>query len=116
MKKVPKTIVSNITLDFDIFTANYSGKAFSWSLIQLYQGHALIDRLVFCAQACPDVRIEAYKLAIQEVQEKTGNVELYQSLVTMLNTELEGAKLEALDLDLNWISLISTSGSERSEK
>jgi hypothetical protein len=81
-----------------------------------YIGHALIDRSIFISNACSSLRIEALKLAINEIIAATGNVELYQDLTTRLNATLEAQGQAPIDLDLDWMSSKASSGAEKTER
>lgn len=54
-----------------------------------YQGMAKLSRLMFIADHCPSLRIEALKMAITAVQE-TYNVALYQQLHRKLQEAITG--------------------------
>ncbi len=76
----------------------------------------MIDRLVFCGQICKSLRVDAWKLAIQEILKTTGNVDLYQTLMGKLNIELELQNQQLMDLDVHWISLTANKSLEKTEK
>ena len=76
----------------------------------------MIDRLTFCGEICKPLRIDSWKLAIQEILKTSGNVELYQTLVGKLNVELESLNQQLMDLDVNWISISANAVLEKTEK
>jgi hypothetical protein len=78
---------------------------------QQYVDHAKIDRLLFIAKHSSSLQIDAYKLALQEI-EKSFDIEKYTSTLTKLNQLLEQKKLPQVDTDLEWISKRSQSISE----
>lgn len=85
-------------------------------LIPIMIGNALVDRLVFCGLATPSLRIDSWKIAIQELMKSSGNVDLYQSLVSKLNVEMQAMNIQVMDLDLDWISQTTNRGSDKAEK
>ncbi|XP_059476353.1 COP9 signalosome complex subunit 1 isoform X2 [Neocloeon triangulifer] len=70
-------IVENPTLDLESYAANYSGLA-------------KLHRLIFIADHCPSLKVEALKMAISHVN-TTYNVSLYQALHRKLMVALGGA-------------------------
>lgn len=73
--------VENPTLDLEVYA-------------NLYTGLARLYRLIFVADVCPSLRIEALKMAINYVT-TTYNVTLYQVLHKKLNEALAGAAVAA---------------------
>jgi COP9 signalosome complex subunit 1 len=82
---------------------------------QQYEGHAKIDRLLFVAKHSTSLQIDAYKLALEEI-EKSFDIEKYQSTVSKLNQLLEQQNSNLVDMDLMWISQRSQSISEERQR
>ncbi|KAJ3276079.1 COP9 signalosome complex subunit 1 [Terramyces sp. JEL0728] len=80
-----------------------------------YAGRARVERLLFVARNCPNSRIEAYKLAISEIQ-KGCDVNKYKDTISKLNAELESQKFPQVDVDVDWISQTSSAVSAKNEK
>jgi len=87
-------IVENPTLDMESYAASY-------------QGMAKLSRLIYIADHCPIMRVDALKMAIVAVQD-TYNVSMYQQLHRKLQEAIIGltpAQIPALELpsyDIAW--------------
>ncbi|XP_014248261.1 COP9 signalosome complex subunit 1 isoform X2 [Cimex lectularius] len=88
-------LVENPTLDLDVYANSYTG------LARLY-------RLMYIADHCPTLRIEALKMAISYVM-NTYNVNLYQQLHKKLQQSMSlpdvagGGPLDVPTLDALWV-------------
>ncbi|KFM79956.1 COP9 signalosome complex subunit 1, partial [Stegodyphus mimosarum] len=104
-------IVENPTLDLEAYSSSYSG------LAKLY-------RLLYIADHCPTLRIEALKMALSYVQ-NTYNVSMYQMIHRKLleaagNSNLPdvtgGLNAGVLPLDTQWIETKSKKAALKLEK
>eukprot|EP01137_Pigoraptor_chileana_P002979 Opistho-2@42535 len=95
--------VTQPNLDLDTYISNYTG-------------HTKIVRLLFIARHCPSLRLEAYKMAIAEVQ-KTSNTTLYleisQKLQELLHQSGDG---ETFTADQAWIDSVDKRATQLQEK
>ncbi|CAG8467089.1 8975_t:CDS:2 [Ambispora gerdemannii] len=77
-------------LDLDTYIANY-------------KGHTKVDRLLFIAKRCPALQIEAYKLALQEIQTSTLDHNKYIAAATKLNEALSSQGRPLFQIDSAWV-------------
>jgi hypothetical protein len=76
-----------------------------------YAGHTKIDRLIFIAEHCKDLELEAFKMAIDELK-KTTNTVLYKQV-----TEKVGDRLGAgYRTDQAWIDSVDKRTAQQFEK
>lgn len=99
--------VENATLDLDAYASSYSGPI-------------KIQRLMFIADHCDSLRIEALKLALSHIKESTYNVQMYSSTYSKLAEALKmsGQNPESVigPLDTSWIEQRSKKGQLKLEK
>ncbi|OZJ03716.1 hypothetical protein BZG36_03295 [Bifiguratus adelaidae] len=86
------------------------------SYIGNYKGHTKIERLLFIAERCPGLAIEAYTLAVAEIKANTLDTARYQATVNSLNNLLEKEGKAPLTVDQKWIELTSKKVKTASEK
>ena len=65
-------------------------------------GHTRINRLLFIADVCPPLRIEALKLALDDLK-KGSDVEKYSEALNKLNEALSIQRLPFYPPDTEWI-------------
>ncbi|KAG5457656.1 MAG: hypothetical protein BJ554DRAFT_2272, partial [Olpidium bornovanus] len=68
-----------------------------------FVGHARIDRLLFIAQRCPALEIDAYKLALQELQANTADTARYTQAATRLIDAQKARGLTPSRIDMAWV-------------
>jgi len=82
-------IVDNPSFDLNAYAAGY-------------RGHTKVKRLIFIADRCPDVRLEAFRMAIDEL--KSGhNTALYMDTIARAQEWLGTALGDAWTQDQTWI-------------
>jgi COP9 signalosome complex subunit 1 len=101
-KKRKQTIVPATTLDLDSYIGNY-------------HGHSKIIRLVYIAEICPSLRIEALHIALKELKQ-TLDTEKYVRVQQMLNDALGSQGMDQETLDTQWIEQTRRSASQTSIK
>ncbi|KAJ3020784.1 COP9 signalosome complex subunit 1 [Thoreauomyces humboldtii] len=89
-KKIVNVIVNEPTLELDTYIGNYSG-------------HTKVDRLVFIAERCPPLSIEAYRLALVEIRTDL-NVGQYGKVLGKLNAALRDRNQLVEPVDEKWVS------------
>ena len=99
--------VENATLDLESYAASYNGPV-------------KIQRLLFIADHCDSLRIEALKLALSHIKDCTYNVQLYSGTYSKLSEALKmaGQNPESVigPLDTSWIEQKSKKGQLKLEK
>lgn len=91
-------IVENVNIDLD-------------SLISNFTGLAKIYRLQFIAQHCPQLRLEALKLALNTCMQ-TFNVQLFEQIVQ----QLEVSCPNAVSIDYTWLEIATKKSALKLEK
>jgi COP9 signalosome complex subunit 1 len=91
---------------------NISSKEFDLeSYISNYTGHTKIDRLVFVAEHCKELELDAYRMAIDELK-RTTNTILYKQI-----TEKVGDRLgPAYRTDQAWIDSVDKKAQQQLER
>uniref|UniRef100_A0A0E9T922 Uncharacterized protein n=1 Tax=Anguilla anguilla TaxID=7936 RepID=A0A0E9T922_ANGAN len=95
MHLTPIYVVENPTLDLEQYASSYSG------LMR-------IERLQFIADHCPQLRVEALKMALSFVQ-RTFNVDVYEEIhrkLTEATREVQGPQMSLQRV--GWSPLLST--------
>ncbi|KAL1920755.1 uncharacterized protein VTP21DRAFT_11390 [Calcarisporiella thermophila] len=101
-KRIDKIIVEYPNnLDLDTYIANY-------------KGHTKIDRLIFIAERCPPLRIDAYSLALKEIKETTYDVQKYTQTLQRLN-EARGVETESAEIK-SWAETTQRRANQLTEK
>ncbi|CEP15292.1 hypothetical protein [Parasitella parasitica] len=72
--------------------------------INNYQGYSRISRSLFIAKHCQGLAIEAYKTAIDYIQQNTRNTAKYTHAVECLNETLRSQGKLAVPVDHEWVS------------
>ncbi|RHZ56299.1 hypothetical protein Glove_402g51 [Diversispora epigaea] len=73
------------------------------SYISNYKGHTKVDRLLFIAKRCPQLQIDAYKLALQELRDNSLDHTRYNAAASKLNEVLAAQGYPSYSIDLNWV-------------
>lgn len=103
----PNYLVENATLDLECYAGNYTGIT-------------KIQRLMFVADHCMSLRVDALKMAINYVKDNTFNVALYSQIYTRLSEALKQQGLNPENvigpLDHAWVENRSKKGATTLEK
>ncbi|RUS15827.1 hypothetical protein BC937DRAFT_91948 [Endogone sp. FLAS-F59071] len=103
-KRTTKVIVdSPNNLDLDTYIANY-------------KGHTKVDRLLFIAERCPPLQIEAYRLAVAELKATSLDTAKYSHAVGKLNDALVARSQPAQPLDSAWVETTQKKARAQTEK
>lgn len=70
----------------------------------MFKGHSRIARSIFIAKHCEPLAIEAYKLALEDIKNKSLNVTKYNQVLESLNAILRDKGQPLVQADDNWIS------------
>ncbi|KAI8050865.1 26S proteasome subunit RPN7-domain-containing protein [Syncephalis plumigaleata] len=73
-----------------------------------YQGHVKIERLVFIAERCPNLQVDAYRLALAEIKANTLDAKRYKQLIVKLNAALESHGQAPMEFDAQWVEQTET--------
>ncbi|CAF0723936.1 unnamed protein product [Brachionus calyciflorus] len=101
----PNFEITNSLIDLDMYVSGYTG------LMR-------INRLVFLAEHCPSLRIDALKLALNYVQE-TYNTQLYISLHKQLSDAFNKQSQSSVSIpsyDSNWVETTNKKSALKLEK
>ncbi|KAI9008335.1 26S proteasome subunit RPN7-domain-containing protein [Gaertneriomyces semiglobifer] len=101
-KKTSKIIVENPSLDLEAYAANYTG-------------HTKIERLLFIADRCPPLAVDAYSAALQELQ-STADVSKYVKVHKKLNEVLSANGKPSASLNEPWIDRMTKEARLKTEK
>ncbi|RKP22424.1 26S proteasome subunit RPN7-domain-containing protein [Syncephalis pseudoplumigaleata] len=71
-------------------------------------GHVKIERLVFIAERCSSLQVEAYRLALAEIKANTLNAKRYKQLILKLNAALESHGQSPMEFDAQWVEQTET--------
>ncbi|KAI9341559.1 26S proteasome subunit RPN7-domain-containing protein [Zopfochytrium polystomum] len=82
-------VVRSPTIDLDVYIANYTGVG-------------RINRLEFIAAVCPELRVDALRIALADLK-ATMNVPRYHSILSKLNEELRSRGLPETAADSGWM-------------
>ncbi|KAJ3089637.1 cop9 signalosome complex subunit [Quaeritorhiza haematococci] len=95
--------VENPTLDLDAYISNYTG-------------HTKIERLIFIAERCPTLQVDAYKLALAEIK-NTLNTTKYITVVNRLNEALNARNMGGqVPVDQAWVETTQKLARAKTEK
>ncbi|KAJ3292275.1 cop9 signalosome complex subunit [Borealophlyctis nickersoniae] len=87
-KKTSKVVVDMPAMDLDTY-------------ISSYVGHTRVDRLLFIADRCPSLTVEAYKMALADLRQ-TQSTWRYQQVLQRLNEFLASRGQQPLPMDQAW--------------
>ncbi|KAI9204230.1 putative cop9 signalosome complex subunit [Polychytrium aggregatum] len=101
-KKIHKVMVDNPSLDLETYISNYAG-------------HAKINRLLYIAERCPSLQLDAYRYALDELKTSL-NTARYYNVCLSLNEALvlRGEAIAAIDSD--WIAATAQAVKEKTER
>ncbi|KAK9768855.1 hypothetical protein K7432_000189 [Basidiobolus ranarum] len=103
-KRTNKTIVQQVNnLDLDTYLANY-------------KGHARFERLLFIAERCPPLQVEAYKQTLKEIQANSSDTNKYLDTLAKLNEVLISKGEETVSQDSAWIETTNKRNKLHAEK
>ncbi|EPB84329.1 hypothetical protein HMPREF1544_08924 [Mucor circinelloides 1006PhL] len=74
--------------------------------INNYEGYSRISRSLYIAKHCQGLAIEAYKTAIQDIQQNTRNTAKYTHAVECLNEVLRSKGQPTVPIDQDWINRV----------
>lgn len=69
-------------------------------------GYSRISRSLYIAKHCEGLAIEAYKTAIQDIQQNTRNTAKYTHAVECLNEVLRSKGQPAVPIDQDWVNQV----------
>jgi COP9 signalosome complex subunit 1 len=69
-----------------------------------YEGHSKIRRLEFIAERCPDLQVQAFKMAVDELK-RGCNSEYYTKVISRLREVLGDALGDEYNLDQKWVGI-----------
>lgn len=72
----------------------------------MYIGYTRISRSLYIAKHCKGLAIEAYKAAIQDIQQNTRNTAKYTHTVECLNEALQSKGQPPVSIDQDWINQV----------
>ncbi|KAK9766771.1 hypothetical protein K7432_003909 [Basidiobolus ranarum] len=102
--KTDKALVQQVNnLDLDTYLVNY-------------KGHTRFERLLFIADRCPPLQVEAYKQALKEIQANSSDTNKYLETLTKLNKVLVNLGEEVLVQDTAWIEATNKKNKLRAER
>jgi hypothetical protein len=103
-KRTSKVIIESPSLDLEVYANNYSG-------------HTKIDRLVFIAERCPSLAIEAYNLALIDLKKEPNlNTQKYLSILNKLNELLLSRGETSVSQDSAWTEAVNRTVSTQQQK
>lgn len=74
-----------------------------------------IERLLFIAEHCPPLQIEAYKLALEALK-KTLNFNKYLQTLTKMNEALAAKHLPVVPVDTQWVETTQRAAKTQTDK
>lgn len=98
----PNFEINNSSIDLDMYVSGYTG------LMRIY-------RLIFLAEHCPTLRIDALKLALNYIME-THNTQMYNSVHKQLTDAANKSSVSIPIYDSNWVETTNKKGAMKLEK
>ncbi|TPX48081.1 hypothetical protein SeLEV6574_g02253 [Synchytrium endobioticum] len=90
--------------------------SFDLDALNSYAGHAKVERLIFIAERCPPLQIEAYRLAAQHLKADSMNVARYVLVTNRLNEALSAKGQPTVPVDSQWVDKTTKEAKLKTEK
>ncbi|RKP06864.1 hypothetical protein THASP1DRAFT_31328, partial [Thamnocephalis sphaerospora] len=71
--------------------------------IENYHGHVRVDRLLFIAERCPSLQVEAYQHAIADIKANSRDVNRYLEVLRKMNAALAAHGKSVEPTDSTWV-------------